>query len=260
MTILSKKKVDSISAYLSIISAQWPAPRGVGSWVVFRGQRDSSHKLLPSIVRHPFNKYAVWRKDDEKRPAERHLLIAFEHQCAAMFPSWLGDGSPEERRWKLLVFAQHFGLPTRLLDWTFNPLVALFFALEREPGSATPGVFVIDTISDSVTTKGLTDAKYKNGTAPLYRYNDLALFKPPRIDGRVIAQSSIFTIGREPSNPVPAHLIQFDPMARLDALLELDALGMNRATLFPDMDGASAYIKWAVQDWGAVVDGVSSRT
>ena len=42
-------------------------------------------------------------------------------------------------------------------------------------------------------------------------------------------------------------------------LIELDALGVNRATLFPDMDGNASYLKWSCHDWGAVVDGVDPR-
>jgi len=175
-----------------------------------------------------------------------------------MLPAWVRGGDPKERGWKVLVVAQHFGLPTRLIDWTSNPLVALFFALEPPPRGATPAVFVLDSVPDSTTTKGLA-ASEKNLNAPIYRHNELGLFNPPHIDGRVIAQGSLFTIGREPFDPVRAHRIEFLPEARSDALVELDRLGINRATLFPDMDGAAAYLKWACHDWGNVVDGIRPR-
>ena len=258
MAILTSTVVSTVAQFLTEIDTRWPSPRSVGKWVVFRGQRSGDRPLLPSIARPPFKKEAIWRHRDEKRPAERHLYISFEHHCAAMLPSWVRDGDVRQRGWKILVVAQHFGLPTRLLDWTSNPLVALFFALEANPDTMFPAVFVLDSVADSTTTKGLAHST-KNEDAPIYRHNALGLFNPPHIDGRVIAQGSLFTIGREPFDPVPAHRIQFDPSGRTKALVELDRFGINRATLFPDMDGAATYLKWSCRDWQEVVDGVDPR-
>lgn len=250
--------VSSVTTFIDEIKRVWPFPRGHGRRVVFRGQCDSDKPLIPSIVRPPFNEKAVWLLENEKRPVERHLLNSFHHRCASMFPAWVRDGDSKERAWKILILAQHFGLPTRLLDWTSSPLVALFFALEKEPVTCTPGVFVLDSLPNSVTINGLAEST-KNGRAPIYRHNNLGLVNPPNIDGRVVAQNSLLTIGMYPAQEISAHLICIDPESRTDMLIELDALGVNRATLFPDMDGNASYLKWSCHDWGAVVDGVDPR-
>lgn len=251
--------VDSVQDYLAEVSRRWREPRGIGRWVVFRGQGNFRWPLLPTIARPPFNSAAIWRNESERRPAERHLLISFQQHCASMFPSWVRDGEPGESSWKILILAQHFGLPTRLLDWSSNPLVALFFALENESECVDPCVYVLDRIKDSATTRGLAGS-HRNQQAPIYRHNALGLINPPSIDGRVIAQRSLLTIGKNPEIAIEAPFIRFNARDRDWGLRELDALGINRGILFPDMDGISKYLRWSIHDWTAVVDGVSSRS
>ena len=253
MQILRNKLVGTVKEYLAEIDSRWPVPRAQGRWVVFRGQPDSSGPLFPSIVRPPFNSQAVWRNPREKAPAERQLLIAFQNRCAAMFPRWVRDGSDKERSWKIVILAQHYGLPTRLLDWTSNPLVALYFALEGE--GSCPGVLVLDSISNSTTVAGLSAATL-NLQAPLYRHSELALLNPPFIDARVSAQGSMFTVGREPATQVAAKCIRFASDRRRSGLIELDVLGVNRNTLFPDIEGVAKYLRWSCRYWGKIIQGV----
>lgn len=247
-------KVSSLDELLYAIDTTWPSPRGPGRWVVFRGQRSDAWELVPSIARDPFTDKAVCLDPADSRAVERHLLNDFRHRCIAMFPPWLTVGTPNERSWNALVLAQHYGLPTRLLDWTKNPLVALFFALEAEPPKgATPAVYVLDTVHDSA---GLSGIAAKNPEAPVYAANDLGLFNPPHIDGRVIAQGSLFTVSRDPRTPLPATPITFVG-DRVHTLKQLDSLGINRSTLFPDFTGIARYLAWSCHTWGNIVDGIT---
>jgi len=252
---MKERDISSVDEFLHQINERWSIPRGPGNWVVFRGQRDSLRPLLPSIVRPPFDSRAVWRNIKDKKPAERQLFIGFQIKSMAMLQPWVRDGSEKERSWKTLVFAQHFGLPTRLLDWTSNPLVALFFALEHPPKRAKPGVFVLDSIKDSTTILGISSSG-RNKDAPLYGHNKLGLFYPPNIDVRVIAQGSMFTIGKDPNQPIKATCIRILPSMRNKILSQLDALGINRSTIFPDIGGLASYLTWSCQSWGNIIAGV----
>ena len=102
---------------------------------VFRGMRDSTHDLLPGIARFPFEPPQAFCNavDDKSESVERILYVYFRDYCAALMPAWVLEGTLTEVAWRKLIVAQHHRLPTRLLDWTTNALVALFFAVEGEP-------------------------------------------------------------------------------------------------------------------------------
>src|SRR5881275_2503576 len=101
-----------------------------GNFTLFRGQQDASWRLLPAIARPPFGERDICRNPDDPadKSKERRLLIAFRDHAPPLLPEWVWTGNDVYVRWKQIVVAQHYRLPTRFLDWTTNPLVALFFA------------------------------------------------------------------------------------------------------------------------------------
>ncbi|MCM0148652.1 FRG domain-containing protein [Photobacterium galatheae] len=114
------KSIDEFWAeYLSFVYKD----KSGGPEYVFRGVTDQSHKLIPSLGRGIED--GVY---GDISSVEHELNKEFKRLSAPVLSTY--DTPKTDFEW--LFLAQHYGLPTRLLDWTSNPLVALFFAVEKD--------------------------------------------------------------------------------------------------------------------------------
>ena len=219
----------------------------------FRGAENRALKLLPG---------AYWRPKCD----ERSLVVSFR----SMVPSYLNREPTDEWEWYYLM--QHYGLPTRLLDWTESPLVALYFALAKPSAGEGPCVWVMDPVALNRVAQGFSDdtiiaplsndpdspTRYwlpdrcRRGMSPHtfdgasgYRDNTkpLAVF-PKRYNPRIVAQRGVFTIhGTEEvaiddlmaASPDPRIArFCFDGAQQQELSRDLYAMGVSKSALFPE--------------------------
>lgn len=86
------------------------------SW--YRGCRNSGYQLLPTLYRHPTK-----RKIEEISDLEPSITTRFVQRSLPFLARPLTD------EWDKLFLMQHYGVPTRLLDWSENPFVSIYFSL-----------------------------------------------------------------------------------------------------------------------------------
>ena len=144
--------INSITDYLSQILAL-NKDRGDDEIFIFRGEISMGYSLIPSIGR--VNNYS---KDLEKQ-----MFLEFKRQYYSYT-----DLRPKNDM-DVLFLAQHYRLKTRLLDWSYNPLVALYFACERE----------VDSQKDEKKNGRIYYCTIKNKIFPFMTH--LIYFKKPAI-------------------------------------------------------------------------------
>lgn len=231
------------------------------SW--YRGVGNSSYTLSPSIFRHPK------RKTIEKiQELELELTAIFEQRS----PPFVSQSF--ENEWEQLFFMQHYGIPTRLLDWTESPFIALYFALsscERNNSGGPKHDASLWMLDPSAWNKGaLKDISYPGGILNSSREqiksyspsSELSERKnlPVMIYGthnspRIVAQRGMFALFGKSIDPMEksyrgssfeAGVLQqvVFPKANRDSIAQsLFRKGVSDSTIYPDLHGLSLEMK-----------------
>lgn len=231
---------------------------------VFRGLPDRSYALTTTLDRFHHGQAGV--------NFERRLFVEFKQRARPYLRL------PPDNDWEYLVVAQHYGLPTRLLDWTDSPLVAAHFATtatRREEDDADGVIwhldwrelhhrfgfpdapFTIDTMQERFCANGerpVWSVFYpeEHGEQPTEDF--VLLLEPPGIDERMVTQQATFTLGSALEHPldalldkkgVPGVLTRFiiprDAKPRIRQAL--DRCQVNERLLLPGMDGIARAIR-----------------
>ncbi|MEP0176221.1 MAG: FRG domain-containing protein [Paraglaciecola sp.] len=240
---MRNEAVDSLNQYLNIIEdvncyhfdkSRKHSVKQEGD-LLFRGQ-NMDLPLLPKIARTGRKSNPL---DQESAMLSELRIRGGVHRDLSLFDTWA-----------MLTLAQHYGLATRLLDWTRNPLVAIWFACKEVSDDNSPHVYILlpHWDIDFLDRKELPNPKDHFG---------VSILRPQMEDARVIAQDGWFTV-----HSVSRKYQKFVPLGELDhhakgmvkikidanskgaILRDLDKLGISYQTVFPDLEGVCKYINW----------------
>lgn len=205
---------------------EWTRVHQGPRWV-FRGQAER-WPLKPTVGR------------SERYTAESELRLFLEFKRLAL-PHISRDLVQTE--WDWLFVAQHHGLPTRLLDWTTNPLIAAFFATEPSPTNKKDG----EIIAIEARTKGYYRPEDPDEIEP-FKVGDRRFVLPSALATRITSQRGLFSVHPEPGkawrlpNQTDRFIIPASIKREFRALLF--GLGIDAAFVMADLDGLAKTLKW----------------
>lgn len=222
---------------------------------IYRGMDDAQSTLLTSLARlgGPFEKL------------ERHLIRNFRKYAHS-------NESPGDSLWNWLAVAQHHGLPTRLLDWTYSPYVALHFATQNLDSYDKDGVIwglnytalnevlppsmkkVIEREESNTFTADMLNSVCKNldELQELEQEEFLVFLEPPSLDNRIVNQYALFSLLSNSHTLLDDFLekhsefyfkIVFPAELKWEIRDKLDQANITERVLYPGLDGLSQWLK-----------------
>lgn len=231
----------------------------------FRGHSDAEWPLYSSLSRY-LKQYGIHRKawaDQEER------IGRIFRRKAHLFLEHVPD---EKDAFQWLALMQHHGAPTRLLDFTWSPFVAAFFALERATKDAALWAIFIPSLwrathrfpheNASLTpddlhlrNPGVYEDHYLRNEVPFVMSGE-----PLVMNKRLIAQSGTFVLPGVLDRPVEEILLGYpEPrktvvkfvlrtrLLRSETMLALYTMNITNATLFPDLDGLARSMAYELE-------------
>lgn len=222
------KKIKSISDLFDLVKEFGR------TGLLYRGQSKASYLLMPSLGRYleksESRKFDLW--EHEKKSLD--IFDAELYQISTYIP---------KNKYELLALAQHHGIPTRLLDWTLSPLVALFFAVHHRKNGEDAALYLyeasdLDWVHEQKILRKEIDEKVLD-------IKDF-IYMPKHVTSRLTAQQGVFTYHQNPT-------IEFQSKNLIKILIdgnniqsiswELMCIGITEKVIFPDLDGLARTLK-----------------
>lgn len=250
-------RIDSWSKYVDFVS------REPYCNCAFRGHAEEQWHLEPTVRRiliranvHP----SLWCRQEER------TLRIFQRTAS----HYLQHLPADKDGFEWLAIMQHYGSPTRLLDFTWSPYVAAFFALEHATGNCAVWAFnahelLIQTQHGDEESQPHPTKLWEEGAYREYFLGTKKAFiwygEPFNMNDRLIAQAGTFVVPsllnvsvdtlisneyRRPSKILYKFVFNTQSM-RQEAMGSLHSMNIKRSTLFPGLDGLAQSMEYELE-------------
>jgi hypothetical protein len=234
----------------------WNEPLGrFRSSCAFRGLARAGYDLTTSLA----------RLGGPSAELEAHLLRNFRKYAHR-------EAVPRDSVWNWLALGQHHGLPTRLLDWTYSPFVAMHFATADLDAFDADGViwcvdyartnrYLPDPLGRVLEEEGseaFTDELLGRAAPSLEAFDALAtqafvvFLEPPSLDDRIVNQFALFSLMNDPTaslerwlarHPETFRRIVIPAALKWEVRDKLDQANITERVLRPGLDGLSQWLR-----------------
>lgn len=243
---MSAPRIEPITSWEQFL--KFVSSKPYRNWA-YRGQEQADWPLLSSLGRYFSNMnvdpcHWSYREDRALRIFKRKASHFLEH---------IPDRD-DDFQW--LAIMQHHGAPTRLLDFTWSPYVAVFFALERAQGEAA--VWLLKPPKSITPIRGRSFRLQNTQTTGKILGARVGYGEPYVLPRRLIAQSGTFVVPGEIGLPIDklvperelVKLVLPADRIRPTAMRELYRMNLTNATLFPGLDGFARSIAYELEfEW-----------
>lgn len=230
----NKKQIQSLCEYIEEINK---IKENGDETYIYRGQNNKYLPLIPSLYR---------KKSYIEN--ENNIIQDFNLKAEAFLNQELETFDDVDK----IALMQHYGVPTRLLDFTESPLIALFFSLEKlssESYNAAPCVYAINTKAFSHNSNGLLLTSKQIASKGINRIKGLCAFSPKLKSKRLTAQKGVFVLFNQ-NKPLELS-IKEDNIIKIEIerecinkiKQELNNIGITPSIIYPDFTGLAEEIK-----------------
>ena len=212
-----KQEVTCVSKFIRIIQDSRQ-----DNTVLFRGHSSVKYELIPSVGRIVEETgLPLYNKQDEMQ-----MFLDFKRNY-----SLYTEDKPSSDI-DILFLAQHYGVPTRLLDWTYNPLIALYFACQGKEEEGHVFTLIVPKVKSRIKEGHHFDSDFFE----VRKYeHDQELIIPEYTNRRFLNQKGLFLLFKDPFRKMelqPTFLVK----NKKRILSELSNMGITESMVFPTLD------------------------